>query len=1281
MKQSLKCRNFLLMALMWTVPMFGAEESVAVRAAEDAFEQARAREEEMSKKLQDDSARLAVEQNRLLQLKQQALVDPTLAVQSAVASAQALVVQDTGGVDRDQVAFATASTDVSTTQAAAIAAAKAAGITFLPGDSSLVPITPPSAATVQGAIQKANSTLDTIDGLIGKIKAGTDHDQGIAQAQKLLDAVEKFEKSLPASAVGDKALLERTTKVNQALQEVIRQKQQQIDAPLRAQQELEAQFAAQEEAERAVEAAQAQVKAQVQQQAKTYVADPSIQALLRSFPEVSKGAAPSVDGITSYVERTPSWNLLIQLETFALRDFSLEDVIDSLSEGDPVRATFEQIKMFEVKARDALEKKAPTFTSVKTDISSLVRSDAVAFVQEIQKRIDYLQSSAIQSGLDAVSKAYIADLAGQATESLARVQAGLANAGQDATVQLKNTLAQFESSVDASNVVVDAQNDLYFHLTQLQMCYDRLGQSLSGISLANDPVKPGTYRNLLQQFDPTLDTSTDEALAAGLQRILTTEYAREYIQKAQQGSVQETIGQNLLVNIGYKLLELPLHSGSYQDGVVLLDADAQRVRNNFTSYFSHTEISALEDWHYIPYEFLSGLGQTWLENPVTVMDDSLDGFNNKKLLCESWNFSGNGTIKETKIFRTMMAEMFALPLNVKNAFDFLTQVGYESFSVEGVVNATLVGYGLEPVKIQTNPSLNASPIEVKRLSDGTYEVPIGVSASDIAAAIVVSMLSEGASINGAQELGTQFDEAFQNYALFLSVRQGPERAGTEFLQTMVPALSDPQTIQHLMQNDQVPFVLQELSAFQAAVLSGRSVDDFSLEWWQVELYQRAKVFKQVLTNLEIATSEPAPDVLDTLKQRTIARMKTLIDINAQIKADTASFPVINEALRYQSLQAVENALLQELGLADSSDISHEQVQQFFNDKNTYLKQLGNYEKQSTNSLWNQRLASVLVEYDDQYGTSVQSLWESQNSTLQKQKTFTVEELQALAEQKLQLESMMTALPDLQSRINILLTQLKENYPDTPYIAELEGYQKQLIDYGKDYTRYLKTWGDVLKIHPAPTELRELLPTPIRANILLSTLQGLTIRTLSSSDRTGYGAQIDDLLEQLDSQQSSGLTTMLTLYKKAFASLNAPLPVVDPVVQATQFLQGLQAFKGTETWEVFIETSAPVAQELFFKSISETIIRLQTTSSNADLIGQLTALKTEFEAECLAAKILKEASTLDPQNMWDQSSPEMLAQITKLLGTLIPDSNDPVKTSLISQLTAVKDALGATVWEE
>ena len=299
------------------------------------------------------------------------------------------------------------------------------------------------------------------------------------------------------------------------------------------------------------------------------------------------------------------------------------------------------------------------------------------------------------------------------------------------------------------------------------------------------------------------------------------------------------------------------------------------------------------------------------------------------------------------------------------------------------------------------------------------DVPVGLSTVDTINFIVnEDYEKQGTEQNLKMASIEGFSNAIKNLSTFLSVKQGPARAGVGFLENMQAALFDPVRVTQLVKENRLPFVLKELTAFQQSVLQGKSVDDFSNEWWQVELYQRAEVFKNAIRILE---SDKTRDKTEAIK-----------DFVSNISVVVGDY---KEQLIKQRLQQKKASILKQNALVlDQSKTFKAQ-----------MKQLDTF-----------------------------------NITLKGKTNFDSNDLIILREQQKSLEQFLEQAPLLLKQVTDVINNNNPKNPAlktlTAYKKQLETAQSKKEQ--EKYALYLESWNTILTDHPL-VELTDSQPLLLR----------------------------------------------------------------------------------------------------------------------------------------------------------------------------------------------------------
>lgn len=1296
-------------------PTDSGGQTSAVAEAQQALDAAQAAQKAANDQLQEEQEEELAAQNKLKQDQVTVLQNPSdTAAAHALAQDQQAVAAATQEIDQTQVVVTDAQQKESAAQDAAIKAEAASGNPSLPGTGGENIPTTPSTQTPEQIVM---SDLETIQTYIKNITTSPEYEMVIQQAETLIQVVEADE-----ATITNPRILQATAEVKAQLQTVIEQKAKELYA-----QQYPVEVAAQAAAE-LQQQVQAERTAQIQKQAQNYLANASISAITDSFPKLTSGEIPTAQSMATLVSGNFS-GLDLNLRTLALRESSLEDMLASVADGSPEQAALLQVQVYEQAGRQALVENALPISDIQDNVTPLLSSTSSdSFVHFAQSSISFLQSPEVMNVLDPVSQAYVAQLSGQFNQALSQVTTALGVATADVSSSFGTTLGQFQSGSDVMASVYDAQTQLYYQMDQLQKSYKDLGIVLSGCDLSSTTIKTAVYIQYLQSFGVDVAANaTGEVIAQNLRTILTPQYALDYIEHAAPGSQEAAIAQNLLERVGgSNVLKLPVDRGSYSEGIVLCDADAQRIKINFyNSEFAKATFKSSQvptDWHYVSSDFLKELGNKWLESSDAVVSaapvgqDSLDLFNIRKMLCDSWYLAGDGSTKVIDIFRQMGTEMYSSPLTEQNTFRFLTTGEASSpLSNQQIVNAIRVREGMPEVTIQMVADLaGGEPVRInigntntpewregsyKELSDGTYQFSEGTSLD------VIKYVLAGVSPNAAVA-ASDFGKAVENFSLSLSVQSGAARAGVEFLRDMVPALSDPKNIQSLIVDDQLPFVISELTAFQSKVLDGKTLGDFSLEWWQVELYQRADVFRRALSNLDIALSQPSEQtqpseqMLTALKEKFVSRMNGATTLAASIAAGKASFADINRGVRYQQAGAIENALMEQLGYtSDTTDFNYDQVQQFFANQ-SYVKELGNnYQQQSIVRMLQLQYGSVVIRYNDISNNT----WQQLDKTVSTQPTGN--SLAALAVALPEVQDLLDQIPQLQNDIVTLIANLQAVDPENSLILDLKDRQGDLADQEAIYRDYVKSWSSLLTSVPAESqEGTEFSSGPLspalQADLLIQTLVPLNFDSMSSIQKAPYISQAQDLLKQLDPKTDTALFNELSLYERA---LTSSTPVAQPaganataITEETLFLQNLQTAKATDEWQELMSAQpgmSPERQEIL-QVVQESIERMQGVLGRSTLpdekeqaallLTQLFDFEQAFIAESSAADLVETITTRNSDGgdfFTEADLQSYVIQITSALAALeaLPAaSTTAARKNLIDQLKSLLGAINATL---
>ena len=806
---------------------------------------------------------------------------------------------------------------------------------------SKVPAKTVPPTEMQKQIQRAEDVLVRIVDLTNKMHTDDSYEEVIPLEDKLA-AIEEFEKkmnSINAQEVTDSGLPEKIDAVKEFLKDAIDRKNKQL--------------AAQQEAEK-----QAQEDARQQGiKIATYLADPSIQEIM----------AKPFDSI-------PLSDLAGNLELLGLRNFILDEEIVRLPVGSVERAQLVEIQQFERLAFKKLEKEAPSFSKVKDTILDLIGSTGTrgVFRKQAEEKIAFLQDKEIMSRLDPVSKQYVEEAIAQFHESIQKVIEILTHPDESLVGSLEKALSQFESQA-GSNGGYNQQNELYRYIHQVQDSAEVLRCMVSGVSVPSTFARD-TYITQLRAFGDisghTLLSKdrdpSDKDIALAIKRVLSPDVTVKFLDSKVE--LDRTLGKQVAGKVGKEVLDIPLGSLTNPHGYVLSEADGQQLKLVFETVVKELGVdpstfsSVPKSWQCIPYDFLEKIGDVWLRNFDKNNANLSDvvRFKKEQVLCEAWQVAklDDRATGRIDIFRQISTELLTSPL-AKSLLKSLESktLGVELFTPAQRINAErLLGYF--PVVKGIPDGLNDK--ETRKFIEGSIDEA------------EFKKQEKEQTLKG-ESVEMYFPRMVKNLSTFLAAKQGPARAGVGFLENMQVALFDSKRVTQLVEQKQLPFVLKELTAFQQSVLQGKSVDDFSNEWWQVELYQRAEVFKNAVRTLDLAVSDDSSEeeqqaVQDfvshikvvlgdykeqLIKQRWQQREKVVLDQSRTFPAQMKQWDTLNTTLKGQTVFGSDELLAMhdqqqslEQFLQQAPVLLKQVADLIENDsKSPNLKQLTTYQKQ------------------------------------------------------------------------------------------------------------------------------------------------------------------------------------------------------------------------------------------------------------------------------------------------------------------------------------------------
>ncbi len=970
---------------------------------------------------------------------------------------------------------------------------------------------------MQKQIQRAENILVSIVKLTNKLHNHEFYEEALPLAEEQLEAVIEFEskmKKTNADEVTKSGLQEKIAAVKALLEDTIQHKTDQAAEQRAAEVQARKLLAAQKEAARQQVLQEEAQRVALQKKVETYYADPAVQKVLEKFKKIDSVSLS---------------DLVVDLEVLGLRDFSLEDVLAHLLDGSPEKAQLVRVQQFELAAFKRLEKEAPSFSMVKDTFLDLLGSTGGrgVFRKQVEEKISFLQDKEIMDRLDTVSREYVQGAIVQFHEGVQKVVEMLVYPDERLVESLEKALSQIESQA-GSNGAYNQQNELYRSLRQVQDSAEILRHIVSGISLPSAFARD-TYIAQFRAFEKIAfeknssqkfleENPSDKAIALAIEKVLSPDFAVGFLDSEEP--VYRTLGQQVAGKVGKEVLVIPLGSCTNAHGYILSEVNGQQVKLAFEGLIKELGIdssiltSEPEDWHYIPYDFLEKIGDAWLRDFASKNDSmsSVVRFKKERVLCDAWQEARMGTygVGRIDIFRQIGSELLAYPLAKSLQLKNLKLGGLvvEPFAPAQRVNAERLGECFPVVKgVPDGLSIE----ETKKFIDGSIDEER------------FQQQLEEQSLKMDSE--RDFKKGRSDLSIFLSVKQGPARAGVGFLENMQLALSDPERIKQMIEQEQLPFVLKELTAFQQSVLQGKPVNDFSHEWWQVELYQRAELFKQTVSELDRATlsldrlseellQEKVENFVqnisvvlgdyqqELIKQRWQQRELLVLDQTKRFPAQMKQWETWNTALKGKKTFGSDELLLlreQQQSLEqflEQVPLLLKQVSDLiaYDPKNKNIKKFKAYKKQLQDAqkkyasylgLWNKVLAdNPLVEVAEPatlvsgYQRKAQALvgklarlnkmsaWQELNeaydSALIKNNGIKTELLNRLVDAKKEVEQLLIDTPDLLEQVEEYLGILVRSTGNDEVIAQLKNDRDQLIAHEKIYDNYVKKWDVVLK---------------------------------------------------------------------------------------------------------------------------------------------------------------------------------------------------------------------------